>query len=344
MSAKERTRVRSGRCIEKNLLGAVVLLLCLIAAFHAAPVRAAVLVMPAQGTNLEQSELAAIWQLVAAAYQAERRDTLIPADDVEAALQEVKAAPAAAARLGVGEYVQVAGVRLRERIVLTASLHEAGGKLLHTAKITASTMDDVEPASERLVKALLLRTETARTRNLETVTMTETKPKNRAEAQRSWGLRAAYTYPVAYGPAIASILDIGFNARYESSRHFVEIGAGIMIPEAADQRLAYGGAYGDLGASWYLTQSDIAPYLGGGVMPRLASASIINVAPYAQAGLTFFRESTTRMYMELRVAQNVLPVGFDRDGAFNPDTGSSDAGRQRRLYPTEFCLAVGASF
>lgn len=343
MSAKERTRIRHGRCTENNFSYLVLLLVCLVAALHTRPVAAALLVMPAQGTNLEQGELAAIWQLVATAYQAERRDTLIPASDVDPVLQETRAAPAVAARLGVAEYVQVVGVRLRERIVITASLHERDGKLLHTAKITALTMDDVEPASERLIKALLLRTETAQTRDLDTVTLTETQPKNRTQAQRSLGLRAAYTYPLAYGPALASMLNIGINVRYESSRHFVEVGAGLMIPESTD-RMSYGGVYGELGASWYLLQSDISPYLGAGVMPRLASVSIINAAPYGQVGLTFFRESTTRLHMELRVAQNVLPVGFNDESALALDTGSDGSSRQRRLFPTEFSLAVGASF
>ena len=150
---------------------------------------------------------------------------------------------------------------------------------------------------------------------LETVTKTEGKRPNRTWIEQVTGFKAAFTYPVGYVAEIAPMLNIGFNGRFESTHSFLEFGAGFVIPGGIDAERTYGGVYGELGANWYLGSASTSPYLGAGVLPRLASSTIINLAPYVQAGLMFFRESSSRLYADLRVAQNVLPVGFSETPA-----------------------------
>jgi hypothetical protein len=88
------------------------------------------------------------------------------------------------------------------------------------------------------------------------------------------------------------MMNAGFALRVEGAEHFLEFGAGLMLPASADDsddRLAYGGVYGDIGANFYLAHASTSPYVGFGVMPRLASTTITNLAPYGQGGLIFFR-------------------------------------------------------
>ena len=84
--------------------------------------------------------------------------------------------------------------------------------------------------------------------------------------------------------------------------------------------------------------SATSPYLGLGVLPRLMSKDVTNLAAYGQGGVMFFRDASTRLYTDLRVAQNLLPVGFSTCGVDYGVCGT------RRLYPTEISLNIGVGF
>jgi hypothetical protein len=59
----------------------------------------------------------------------------------------------------------------------------------------------------------------------------------------------------------------------------------------------------------------------------------------------FFRESSTRLYVDLRVGQNLLPVTFASEPGFDPDTGAALApSGEVKLFPTEFTLSIGMGF
>jgi hypothetical protein len=122
----------------------------------------------------------------------------------------------------------------------------------------------------------------------------------------------------------------------------LEFGVGLNLPPVeSEKRYSYGGVYADLGANFYLTNDSSAPYLGFGVMPRLMSRQVTNLAPYAQAGYMFFRESSTRLYIDFRAAQNVLPVGFGGNTHTDSATGATTTDPERNLYPTELALHLG---
>lgn len=305
---------------------------------------ATVMVLPVEGTNLEQGETAAIGQMVAGAYQKERKEAVIPPKEVEKVIEETGSYQAAAQKLGASEYLHITAVRLKERVIVTASLYSADGKLLHSAKMTADSLDDIDPASERIAMALVGRTSPKQTRTLDTITKSEGRRPNRTWVEKVMGLKAGLTYPLGYGEKLAPMMSFGFNGRLESRTYFVEFGVGFTIPAVRDEEedLAYGGLYSELGFNYYLGDSNVSPYVGGGVLPRLMSRSITNFAPYAQGGLMFFRESSTRLYTDLRIAQNVLPVRFSN--YTYDDASAIGYAEEVRLYPTEFTFSVGVGW
>lgn len=311
-----------------------------------ATVHAAILVAPVEGTNLEPSEVEAISQTVAAAYRVAQPDAVIPMREARRALEQTGSVEEAAKKLGATEYIYATAVRLDTRIVITATRYSTSGALQHSAKMTASGLDDVEPTSERLAKALSQYQATSATQTLDTVTKTEGKRPNRTWSEKVTGFEAGFTYPIGWGHEISPMMNAGFALRVEGKNHFLEFGVGLILPANAsgDSRLSYGGAYGDIGANFYLAHASTSPYLGFGVMPRLVSTAVTNLAPYGQAGLMFFRESSTRMYLDLRVAQNVLPVGFGSSSHYDDATASYVSDSGQHLYPTELTLHVGVGW
>ncbi len=309
----------------------------LVGFFCARPALADVMVLPVEGTNLEENEEDAIWQLIASAYQAERRETVLPRERARAAVEETGGYSEAAQKLGAPEYAYGSAVRLNEKIVVSATLYSSDGKLLHSAKMTADGLDDMELTAERLARALARRQSPKETRDIDTVTKTEARRPNRTWIEKVNGFKIGLIYPYGYDDEdIAPMLNAGFDARVESRNYFLEFGVGVTIPTTDDRyELAYGGVYAEVGASWYLAHSSVSPYLGLGAMPRLASRSIANLVLYGQGGLMFFRESSSRLYTDIRIGQNVLPVGF----------GSLiDSEDYQKLYPTEFTLQIGVGF
>ncbi len=312
-----------------------------------ATAHAAVMVAPVEGTNLEPGEVEAITQTVASAYRVAQKEAVIPMPEVRQAVEQTGSVQEAAKKLGATEYIYATAVRLDTRIVITATRYAANGTPLHSAKMTATGLDDVEPTSERLAKALSFQQPTAATQTLDSVTKTEAKRPNRAWSEKVTGFKAGLIYPIGWGHEIAPMMSAGFALRVEGDNHFLEFGVGLILPASADddKRLSYGGVYGDIGANFYLTHTSTSPYLGFGVMPRLMSREVTNLAPYGQAGLMFFRESSTRLYLDLRLAQNVLPVGFGGGTAqYDSVTGDYVSTPTQKLYPTELSLDVGVGW
>src|SRR4051812_6389924 len=221
--------------------GVVALVLC-------APAYAAVMVAPVDGTNLAPGEAEAITQTVASAYQVAQTEAVIPLPAVRQAIEQTGSVQEAARKLGATEYVYATAVRLETRIVITATRYSASGSPLHSAKMTASGLDDVEPTSERLAKALASQQATSTTQTIDTVTKTEAKRPNRTWSEKVTGFKAGFTYPIGWGHDISPMMDAGFALRVEGGEHFLEFGVGLMLPANAsdDQHLTYGGVYGDI--------------------------------------------------------------------------------------------------
>jgi hypothetical protein len=127
------------------------------------------------------------------------------------------------------------------------------------------------------------------------------------------------------------------DVRLERGGGFAEfaLGATFSMPKGLD-----GAAWMEGGYSFYLNSDDLGVYLGGGGQFRwIYVDTISSFAPavYGQIGVMFDRSSSTRMYVELRATQNILP--FDsKDNFDNPrDT-------PRAAWRTEVMAAFGFGF
>jgi hypothetical protein len=314
------------------------------------PALAAVMVLPVEGTNLEPGEADAIGHMVASAYQMELKDTVIAPGDVKRALDETGSYQLAAQKLGATEYLYVSAVRLNQRIVITGARYSRDGRLLFSERISATTLDDAEPGSDRLAKALIAHQTPGETRTLDNVMLTETRPPNRVGSQKVPGFKGSFTYPIGWTGSVAPMMSAAFALRLESLSHFIEFGLGFTVP-AGDYDYRYGGLFADIGGAFYLTQESMSPYVGGGVMPRLMSDdTVANLLVYGQVGLMLFREGATRFYIEGRVGQNVLPMTFGSNpppSQYDSATGTylpPEDVQKKTLFPTEIMLSVGMGF
>jgi hypothetical protein len=302
-------------------------------------------VLPVQGTNLEAGEIEAIGVLLANAYAAESKLDVLGPVEVAKRQETVDAAGGTAAlvsALGVKEYVEVSAVRLKTKITIRAAVREAGGEVVHAVDMTAASLDDLDQVAERMAKALFNRTTIAAAQTIHNVTKTEGKVPNRTFSQQVLGLKTAFTLPVARGLRFQPMMSLSFDGRYETDKGFLEFGIGVALPTMSSHGKSMGGLFTEFGGNYYLGGDSTSPYVGGGVIPRIywgIDDGGVRAAIYGQAGLMFMRESSTRMYTELRIAQNVLPfTGHSHDvhyPLYDPPGKSHD------YYPTELSLNVG---
>lgn len=308
----------------KTILAALIAFVTLVvpSASMASPQVAVVAPNP---INLEPGQAQAFAAICAQAYGA-------------ASGQEVLAPPAAqpASASGAAEVVELSLIGLEGRkakkILVNARRTGAQGQLIHTAALEALSLEDAPVVCQRLATALVNKTSVQETLTHATVTEAEaTKKGRRLSSNRSLGVKTGVTMPVTTDASTAPMGAIGFDGRFEFERWFAQVGLGLLIPAVTTPgQRAYGGLSAELGASYYLTDTDFAPYVGAGIQPRLVfSGSVFNLVPYVQVGATISRKSSVRFYIDGRVGQNVLPA-----------ITTSGTG----IYPTEFSLSLGVGF
>lgn len=298
-----------------------------------------VAIMPATATNVQPAEAEAIGVLLADAYATESGERTFDPTVTGPALQEKGDAGAAATSLNAGEYVAVRIVKLDQLYTISATRYTAAGAAVHSARITASSLDDMVPAADRLAKALHDRTDVKEAMTLDNITEKEMRVPNRVKTETLAGIKTAFTYAVAKDIKLAPMLTLTYDGRHESTNYFVEWGVGFTMPSTnQDDRYEYGGLHAEFGLSYYLTHTNTSPYVGGGVLPRILSGGV-SLAPYLQGGVMFMRSSSTRVYTDLRVAQNVMPLDFTLDYEIG-----ADAPEDIERYPTEFTFSLGVGF
>jgi hypothetical protein len=317
--------------------------------------QADVVVLPAERANVTAEEGEAINAVFADAYAevASEKVTLArtpeasaTAEAPEGAAAEPNPAPPPqqiARELGAQQYITLRATRLSSRIILTAALYSADGTELHRVRMTAASLDDIEPIAERMAIALYKRTSTEETRTIDNVTEREGQKKNRTFSEKVMGIKAAFDYPLNGG--YDAVVNFGFNGRLEGQTYFLEVGAGFAIPSSGggSSTDAFGGVFSEFGADYYLMQANVAPYIGGGVMPRLLGGENIdfgaNIAVFGQVGLMFFRQSSSRLFLDVRVAQNLTPWRTTTIVSTPPYIETSNT-----RYPTELLVGVGTGW
>lgn len=309
---------------------------------------AQVAVLPVEATNLAPGEADAIGVLLAQAYSSECGEEVIGPAQASEALRLEGSPVAAAAKLGAAEYIVTSAVHLASKLTLRSSLYRADGSPLFSQDMTARSLDDMEQVAKRLAAALYRRVPAVDTRTIHNVTATEGRVPNRTFVEKVMGLKTAFYVPVAKGQRINQAISLQFDGRLEGEHYFLEFGAGAMLPTSGmdDDEDAYGGIFAEIGGSYYLMDDSVSPYVGAGVIPRLVfgfSDGGFQLVPYGQLGVMFMRESSSRLYVDFRVAQVVTPFTketgtpvYDTEGyLYDYDNKHKD------VYPTELTVAVG---
>src|SRR5262249_51768242 len=139
-------------------------------------------------------------------------------------------------------------------------------------------------------------------------------------------------------------MSLEFDMRLEQERYFLEFGAGALIPtkdiggscydnydsndHCYSKRGTIGGLFAEMGASAYLTQGNVGLYAGGAFIPQLVFTgnNIATAAVYGQIGLMLPRDSSTRFYTDVRVAQYILPTQVNNDTNRHPTDISLNIG------------------
>lgn len=277
--------------------------------------------------NLEPAQAEAFSAVCAQAYErASGQAVTTPAADA------VAAAPTERVELSL---IGLDGAQAR-RVLVTATRRAADGKPLHQASLEALSLDDAPTVCARLADALVQQLPVEATQTRTSVTAAEARASRRRTGRtNSFGVKSGLTAALAAGTTLSPMGSLAFDARFETDRLFTQLGAGFLVPGGLGTQ-SYGGLFVDLGASAYLTDGDLAPYVGAGLQPRLVfSGAGFNLVPWVQVGATLSRKAGTRFSVDARVGQNVLPTLYSYDTSYQPT---------QLRYPTELSLHATLGF
>ena len=320
-----------------------------LASFSTSPAAGAtVAVMPVQGVNLTEGQCDAIGVLFANAFARETNVAVASPLDTKPVLAEAKGSLAAAARLGVFEYIELQAVQLGNQTTLGAIRFSREGKEVFRSEVIANGLDDMQGATARLAHSLAWALPAPRRPEAVVPDYLPPAPAGPKPYPAALGLKSGMIFPLARGRSFASLMSLQFDARIGPRTSFAEVGAGFAIPSTSapgSNTIEMGGVFAEFGGGVYLSEGGVAPYVGGGVSPRIWI--VTTPAPgigeitgatctiHGQAGVTFTRDSRARLYSELRVSQYV--IGLTNDVSTQDGTTVASG----TYYPTEFSLHVG---
>ena len=313
-------------------------------------------------SNLPPQDADAVGGLIAQSYAAaSQREVLAPAQTTPA-LQAGDYSKAAA-QLSVKEYVRLSAMSAGRRVVITAGKYSADGQLLVQLRQTAENMEDVALVADSLARSLYSGVAQAAPppfmagQPISGPLLPPLKEK-RKRNEMILGFKTGVHVPLAKGARYYPAISLQFNGRLQLERVFMEFGVGFILPTTIrndddfvpclpemgsttcdspprSNRGHVGGITTEIGASYYLTTGNVAPYIGGGVIPRIVLAGmddgrderdIASMSVYAQVGVTFPRNQSTRFFVDLRVAQALLEQHLVNDERSWPTEPSLHAG------------------
>jgi hypothetical protein len=291
---------------------------------------AKVVTLPVEAVNLSDDEAKVVGMLVSAAYARVSGDEVAP-----------PLGPSGPKDLSGQETLEIRAIGLGETqkggktLIVQGTRKDAAGATLARTEMTLDGLSELADASDRFAASLYERKPVAETRIPLNVTRNEGRARNKIFSETVWGLRTGLSAVVASQQSFRPIYTLALDWKLEAERYFLEVATGFLLPGPGEATSGYGGFDMERGAGWYLSRRNFTPYLSGGLLSRLvwgaSYQSPVNIAPYASAGIMFPRESSTRVYAELRVAQNVTPMTVSNSVTY----------AQSQAYPTEFGLNVG---
>lgn len=325
---------------------------------------AAVAVMPVQGVNVAEGPCDAIGAFFANAFARDAHVAVSSPAETKPVWSELRASLAVAKRLGASQYVELTAIRLGSKVTLAGTLFGADGKEIYRAETSAPSLDEVDAAAWRLARALVWRQPVPPPAPPQLVESAPEVPPSldvppsfpgtsASFPGNMYGMKGAMAFPVASGRTFSPQIGFQFDARIGPRSHFIEVGAGILVPtddSSATRTLQMTAGFIELGGSGYLTDGNVGLYVGGGVQPGLwqteshyydsgnsgysyydsRSLSGAMLPIYAQVGLNFTRDSRTRIFGEVRVWQNLL--------------GITDPNDRKDYYPTVVALQMGVGW
>ena len=324
------------------LIGAATVVCLLPASARAA---ATVAVMPVQAVNLTEGQADAIGVLFANALARETNVVVASPLETKAAFVEAKTALAAATRLAVFEYIELQAVQLGSKVTVSAVRFNREGREVFRSEVAANTLDDMPNAAARLAHSLAWAQPMSR--RLEAVPDYPPPPVPAGPKlyPAALGVKSAIIFPIASGRSFASLMSLQFDARIGPRSSFAEVGAGFAVPSTTapgSNTIEMGGVFAEFGGGMYLSEGSVAPYVGGGVSPRIWVVTTPNngdttgatCSVHGQAGVNFTRDLRSRVFAELRVDQYVIGL-TNKLSTLDGDVNSST------YYPTEFSLQIG---
>lgn len=329
-------------------------------ALFAAPASAAVVaVMPVQGVNIPPGQCEAIGVLFTQAFARETNVAVASPLETAPLLAQGKTAAMVAVQLGATEFVDLRAVQLENRVTLAGIRYGKAGNEVFRSETAAPSIDDMQLATARLARSLAWRQPIApmgypvapvpMAAPIGPILAPPTVVEGPRPYPKALGIKTGLIFPWARSRTYAPMMSFQFDARFGTRDAFIEIGAGGAIPTSSSSArrddIQMGGVFAELGGSMYLTDGNIAPYLGGGISPRIwfvdsesySTSSGTTCAVYGQAGVTLTRDSRARLYAELRVSQYLIGLA---EGSSSYSYGETYAVGET-LYPTEFALQIG---
>jgi hypothetical protein len=238
------------------------------------------------------------------------------------------------------------------KTIVTVSRMDKNGGEIYKVEMTLVTYGDIEEASDRIAEALWRKVPIEQTRTMTNITRREGMGSNQMFSLKRKGIKIGGIYPYGWNSTtLSSIVTIGFSMRFDAEKYFLEIGGGGKIPTAmyTTSARSYGGGYLDVGGNYYLKPGNVAWYIGGGVSPGIYFATSSDaspgvsfaLAPYLQTGIMLPRMSKTAFYVEVRVAQHIMPVTTTYQSDSTTMYGSTTVSGTQVLRPLEAGINFG---
>lgn len=155
----------------------------------------------------------------------------------------------------------------------------------------------------------------------------------RRSPEWTFGVQARGVVGLTGGLSASGAAALGFEARVELGRLLVGAGAGWLGPAAwcGPPAACLGDPFVHASAAALLNPDDVAAVsLGAGLEARLLVGSgTVGLVPLVEVAVLLWRHGPTRLTVDLRAGQHVLPVAVP-----------SDLVRWVTVYPTEVSLGV----
>ncbi len=270
---------------------------------------------------------------------------------------------AAAAKLGVSEYIEIEAVGFSpdldslehsQKTIVTVFRRDKTGNEIH--KVATTLMNsDIEGQCENIAVALWKKTPLEQ---IQGTIVNKTMSSTNKSLKRK-GIKIGGVYPYDWNsPALSPMVTVGFDMRLDEEKYFIEIGGGAKMPTSmgtssqnatsTPTSQSYGGGYFDVGGDYYIISGNGNEgwYLGAGLNPGIYFTNLNSsnpglsfaLAPYIQTGVMFPTQGKTVFYVEIRVAQHVLPITTTTQLL---DSVSGYTTNTQNLYPLEAGINFG---